>query len=59
MLEALPLLMALNFTFQYRSDAEEMLLWLIDMEKLVENEDLGRDEASAQLLLKKHKVRGL
>ena len=41
---------------QYLSDTDEILNWLSDMEKIVQTEDLGKDEATAQLLLKKHKV---
>ncbi|KAL5270487.1 hypothetical protein ACHWQZ_G001266 [Mnemiopsis leidyi] len=40
----------------YLSDTDEILNWLSDMEKIVQTEDLGKDEASAQLLLKKHKA---
>eukprot|EP00116_Pleurobrachia_bachei_P003547 sb/3463809/ len=47
---------SLSPSFLYLSDTDEILQWLNDMEKIIENENEGRDEAAAQLLLKKHKA---
>ncbi|CAF2200217.1 unnamed protein product [Rotaria magnacalcarata] len=41
--------------YQFFSDADDIDTWMLDMLKLVSSEDLGRDEPSAQTLLKKHK----
>jgi len=41
--------------FQFFSDADDIDTWMLDMLKLVSSEDVGRDEVSAQALLKKHK----
>ncbi len=41
--------------YQFFSDADDIDIWMLDMLKLVSSEDIGRDESSAQTLLKKHK----
>ena len=41
--------------FQFFSDADDIDTWMLDTLKLVSSEEIGRDEASAQTLLKKHK----
>ncbi|CAF3598148.1 unnamed protein product [Rotaria socialis] len=41
--------------YQFFSDADDIDTWMLDMLKLVSSEDIGRDEPSAQTLLKKHK----
>jgi spectrin beta len=41
--------------YQFFSDADDVDTWMLDMLKLVSSEDIGRDELSAQTLLKKHK----
>ena len=41
--------------YQFFSDADDIDTWMLDMLKLVSSEDIGRDEPSAQILLKKHK----
>ena len=41
--------------YQFFSDADDIDTWMLDMLKLVSSEDIGRDESSAQTLLKKHK----
>ncbi|CAF3032963.1 unnamed protein product [Rotaria sp. Silwood2] len=41
--------------YQFFSDADDIDTWMLDMLKLVSSEDIGRDELSAQALLKKHK----
>ncbi|CAF1060614.1 unnamed protein product [Rotaria sp. Silwood1] len=41
--------------YQFFSDADDIDTWMLDMLKLVSSEDIGRDELSAQTLLKKHK----
>ncbi|CAF4529130.1 unnamed protein product, partial [Rotaria socialis] len=41
--------------YQFFSDADDIDTWMLDMLKLVSSEDIGRDELSAQMLIKKHK----
>ena len=41
--------------YQFFSDADDIDTWMLDILKLVSSEDIGRDELSAQTLLKKHK----
>ena len=40
---------------QLLADADDIEAWMLDMRKLVTSEDVGRDEANVQSLLKKHK----
>ncbi|XP_065158343.1 spectrin beta chain isoform X2 [Atheta coriaria] len=40
---------------QLFADADDIDLWMLDTLRLVSSEDVGRDEAQAQSLLKKHK----
>lgn len=40
---------------QLFADAEDIDVWMLDTRKLVSSEDVGRDEANVQSLLKKHK----
>ena len=44
------------FSFQFFADADDVDIWMRDTLRLVSSEDVGRDEASVQSLLKKHKV---
>ena len=44
------------FVFQFFADADDVDTWMLDTLRLVSSEDVGRDEASVQSLLKKHKV---
>ncbi|UJR25857.1 hypothetical protein I4U23_007207 [Adineta vaga] len=41
--------------YQFFSDADDIDTWMLDTLKVVSSEDIGRDELSAQTLLKKHK----
>lgn len=41
---------------QFIADYNDIMSWLDMMERIVANDDLGYDEASADTLLKKHKV---
>ena len=41
--------------YQFFSDADDIDTWMFDILKLVSSDDVGRDELSAQILLKKHK----
>nr|CAB3266546.1 spectrin beta chain, non-erythrocytic 1-like [Phallusia mammillata] len=40
--------------YQFFADADDVDTWLVDMFRIVSNEDYGRDEPSVQSLLKKH-----
>ena len=40
---------------QFFTDADDVDTWMLDTLRLVSSEDVGRDEASVQSLLKKHK----
>lgn len=40
---------------QLFADAADIDAWMLDTKKLVTSEDVGRDEANVQSLLKKHK----
>ncbi|XP_017777112.1 PREDICTED: spectrin beta chain isoform X3 [Nicrophorus vespilloides] len=40
---------------QLFADADDIDIWMLDTLRLVSSEDVGRDEANAQSLLKKHK----
>ena len=42
--------------YQFFADADDVDTWMLDTLRLVSSEDVGRDEASTQSLLKKHKV---
>lgn len=42
--------------FQFFADADDVDTWLMDTLRIVSSEDVGKDEASVQSLLKKHKV---
>lgn len=42
--------------YQFFADADDVDHWMVDTLRLVSSDDVGRDEASAQSLLKKHKV---
>ena len=42
--------------WQFFADADDVDTWMLDTLRLVSSEDVGRDEASVQSLLKKHKV---
>lgn len=42
---------------QFIADYNDIMSWLDMMERIVANDDLGYDEASAETLLKKHKVK--
>ncbi|XP_026477327.1 spectrin beta chain isoform X2 [Ctenocephalides felis] len=41
--------------FQFFADAEDVDAWMLDLLRIVKSEDVGRDEANVQSLLKKHK----
>lgn len=41
--------------YQFFADADDIDTWMLDTLRLVSSEDVGRDEASVQSLLKKHK----
>ncbi|XP_071833448.1 spectrin beta chain, non-erythrocytic 1-like isoform X4 [Apostichopus japonicus] len=41
--------------YQFYADADDMENWMVDTLRIVSSEDVGRDEASAESLLKKHK----
>jgi spectrin beta len=41
--------------FQMFADADDIDAWMLDALRLVQSEDVGRDEANVQSLLKKHK----
>ena len=41
---------------QFIADYNDIMSWLDMMERIVANDDLGYDEASAETLLKKHQV---
>jgi len=43
--------------FQFFADADDVDAWMLDTLRLVSSEDVGKDEASVQSLIKKHKVR--
>ena len=43
--------------YQFFADADDIDHWMVDTLRLVSSDDVGRDEANAQSLLKKHKVR--
>uniref|UniRef100_A0A069DY92 Spectrin beta chain n=1 Tax=Panstrongylus megistus TaxID=65343 RepID=A0A069DY92_9HEMI len=40
---------------QFFADADDVDIWMLDALRLVSSEDVGRDEANVQSLLKKHK----
>jgi spectrin beta len=40
---------------QFFADADDVDIWMLDTLRLVSSEDIGRDEANVQSLLKKHK----
>ena len=40
---------------QFFADADDVDTWMLDTLRLVSSEDVGRDEASVQSLLKKHR----
>lgn len=40
---------------QFFADADDVDIWMLDTLRLVSSEDVGRDEANVQSLLKKHK----
>ena len=42
---------------QFFADADDVDTWMMDTLRLLQSEDVGKDEASAESLLKKHKVR--
>ena len=42
--------------FQFFADADDVDAWMLDIFRIVSSEDVGKDEASVQSLLKKHKV---
>ena len=42
--------------FQFFADADDVDAWLLDTLRIVSSKDVGKDEASVQSLLKKHKV---
>lgn len=44
------------FLLQFFADADDVDTWMLDTLRLVSSEDVGHDEASAQSLVKKHKV---
>lgn len=44
-----------NFFKQWFADADDVDIWMLDTLRLVSSEDVGRDEANVQSLLKKHK----
>lgn len=46
--------MVIIFHFQFLVDADDVDTWLVDTLRLVSTEDCGRDEASVEILLKKH-----
>uniref|UniRef100_A0A4D5R949 Spectrin beta chain n=1 Tax=Scolopendra viridis TaxID=118503 RepID=A0A4D5R949_SCOVI len=48
------LLEAVDF-HQFFADADDVDTWMLDVLRLVSSEDVGRDEANVQSLLKKHK----
>ncbi|XP_041353644.1 spectrin beta chain-like isoform X2 [Gigantopelta aegis] len=41
--------------YQFFADADDVDVWMVDTLRLVSSEDVGKDEASVQFLLKKHK----
>eukprot|EP00106_Octopus_bimaculoides_P014006 XP_014781448.1 PREDICTED: spectrin beta chain-like [Octopus bimaculoides] len=41
--------------YQFFADADDIDIWMLDTFRIVSSEDVGRDEASVQSLLKKHK----
>jgi spectrin beta len=43
------------FLSQFFADADDVDTWMLDTLRLVSSEDVGRDEASVQSLLKKHR----
>ena len=40
---------------QFFADADDVDTWMLDTLRLVSSEDVGKDEASVQSLLKKHR----
>jgi len=48
------LLEAVDF-YQFFADADDVDTWMLDTLRLVSSEDVGKDEASAESLFKKHK----
>ena len=44
----------MRFFFQFFADADDVDIWMLDTLRLVSSEDVGRDEANVQSLLKKH-----
>lgn len=40
--------------FQFFADADDVDIWMLDTLRLVSSEDVGRDEANVQSLLRKH-----
>ncbi|XP_050407107.1 spectrin beta chain isoform X3 [Patella vulgata] len=48
------LLEAVDF-YQFFADADDVDTWMLDTLRMVSSEDVGKDEASVQSLLKKHK----
>ena len=45
-----------DILFQFFADADDVDAWLLDTLRIVSSKDVGKDEASVQSLLKKHKV---
>jgi len=45
--------------YQFFADADDVDHWMVDTLRIVSSDDVGKDEASAQSLLKKHKVSSL
>ena len=41
---------------QFFTDCDDVDTWMLDTLRIVSSEDVGKDEASVQSLLKKHKV---
>lgn len=44
--------------YQFFADADDVDHWMVDTLRIVSSDDVGRDEANTQSLLKKHKVGG-
>uniref|UniRef100_W5N7P3 Spectrin beta chain n=1 Tax=Lepisosteus oculatus TaxID=7918 RepID=W5N7P3_LEPOC len=41
--------------FQFQGDADDLKAWLLDARRLMSSDDMGHDEYSTELLLKKHR----
>lgn len=54
--EQLPYCTGNCFLLQFFADADDVDTWMLDTLRLVSSEDVGHDEASAQSLVKKHRV---